>query len=282
MEKLRRLLTLAFLALAFGLSLLAFLEKVSPQGEGFDLCTSEACRVVQFSGFSELMGVPITLVAACLLGLVLLLFLLGRGGVDLILAFLLGAESYLTFIEFLYLGGKCPLCIAFLASLALAFALCPKDSPRSWILGLGGLGFLGLHFLFFYPDADLRPLPSLDPKGRVVEVFLEPGQEPLVEDLRVHLPPRVQVVKRYVAQRVPRAMALDAIAREAFRYPTGTARRLAERALRRNEEELRRLGDGPLPLFVLREGGRPLALSRGGWEGLLPHLREEPPIFLQP
>lgn len=274
-------MALGVLSLAFCLALIAFLEKVLPQQKGLDFCTREACRVVQFSGFSEIMGIPITLVAACLLGLALLLFLFEKAGVDLILAFLLGAEGYLTFIEFFYLEGKCPLCIAFLSALLFSFLLVPKDSAKA-LLSLGGLGFFGLHFLFFFPDAEPRSLPSDDPRGVTVEVFLEPGQERLLEELEGYLPCRAELVKRYVSGRVSRYEVLEAIARDAFLRPTGTAVRLSEKALRRNERELEALGNGPLPVFVLKEKGKVISLSRGDWRGLLPFLEEHPPIFLAP
>ncbi len=277
----RRFVVFVALGVGFVLSLLALLGKLSPQGSA-DVCRSEACQAVQFSGFSELLGVPITAPAVILVGIAFLLYLLGRREAAPLVGLIFGGELYLTFVEFFYLKGWCPLCIAFASSLAVAaIALLWEDLKGVVVLGV--MGFLGFHLLFFFPNAELLPGPVFDPKGKILEVFLRPNQEKVLLELCDLLSVRgVQVIPRYVSGgAAERQEALRAIARRCFLRPTGTAMRLAEGALRRNEREWRHLGGGT-PLFVLKEGGRIKAVLEGDYRKVLDHLEELPPIFLSP
>lgn len=256
----RKVELIGFFGVGIGLILavLAFLGKWGvEEGGGFEVCRSEACEAVQYSGFSELFGFPITLLAVLLLGGVILLWFFRKKREALfLLAFLVGCEVYLTFIEFYYLKGKCPLCIGFLSSLTVGFIGLAYRRFRSFFGWLILLGFLGLHFLFFFPRFDLTYTPYFDPQGKVIEVFLSPRSSSILKELQKLSSQRgFQLCPKFVPEGpYDRKEALLEMAKMLFSEPTEEALRISERALRRNEEELRKF-KASLPLVVVKEKG---------------------------
>jgi len=270
------------LGVGFVLAVLAFLGKLGVREGYFDVCRSESCKVVQYSGFSDLFGFPITLFAILALGGVILLWFLRRKERALfILAFLVGCEAYLTFIEFYYLEGKCPLCIAFLSSLVIGFVFLVLQRFRQSLLWFMALGFLGLHFLFFFPRFDLAYTPYFDPKGKVIEVFLSPRESRILKELQGFSSQRgFQLCPRFVPQDPSsRREALLEMAKMLFSEPSEEALRLSERALRRNEEELKNF-NGSLPLLVVKEKGEVKKVISGpNWREELEEYFSLPPLF---
>ena len=271
------------LGVGFVLAVLAFLEKLGlSKGGSIDVCRSEACEVVQYSGFSDLFGFPITLFAILALGGVILLWFLRKKEEALfILAFLVGCEVYLTFIELYYLEGMCSLCIAFLSSLIVGFVLLALQKFRYSLWWFMVLGFLGLHFLFFFPRFDLAYIPYFDPHGKVIEVFLSPKDSQVLKELQKLSSQRgFQLSVRFVPQdSSSRREALLGMAKMLFSEPSEEALRLSERALRRNEEELKNF-NGSLPLVVVKEKGEVKKVISGStWREEIEEYLSLPPLF---
>lgn len=259
---------------ALFLSFLALLGKVG--GGGLDTCPTEGCEVVQYSGFSELFGVPIAAYAFGLLIVVLVLWWMrSRKGVWL-LAFLFGAELYLSVVEFFYLRGECPLCIAFLGLLGLSLVLGFKHMSWKEAVTFGLFGFLGLHFLYFPLDFTLQGgVPFQGGKEGVISVYLRPGQEEEVKGLlELSREKGFRVLLHYVASKPSeRREALRRICQALSAEEKGLPLRVAEKMLRENEERAK-LFDLKTPFVVLKTNRHEEAfgLEEALWrlEGLMP------------
>lgn len=259
---------------ALCLSFFALLGKVG--GGVLDTCPTEGCEVVQHSTFSELFGVPVAAYAFGLLIVVLVLWWMRSEKGLWFLSFLFGAELYLTAVEFFYLKGECPLCIAFLGLLGLSLILGLKCFPWKEAVAFGLFGFLGLHFLYF-------PL-NFNPKGGVpfqregegvIAVYLRPGQEKeIMELVELARKREFEVLLFHIAPNpAERYKAIRQICQALSSEEKGLSLRVAERILRENEEKAKRYGL-KTPFVVVRTNGseEALDLKEALWrlEGFMP------------
>jgi len=257
---------------ALCLSFLALLGKVG--GGVLDTCPSEGCELIQHSGFSELFGIPIAAYAFVLLLVVLVLWWMRNKKGLWVLAFLFGAELYLSVVEFFYLKGECPLCIAFLGLLGLSLVLGLGYIGWKEVFAFGLFGFLGLHFLYF--PLGFVPRGGVPFQGEgVISVYLKPGQEGELREL-VELSRKrgFEVLLHYLGSRPSeRHKALKQICRALFAEEDGFALRVAERILRENEEKAKKFGL-KTPFVVIKTNGEEevLSLEDALWhlEGFVP------------
>ena len=228
------------LMIALVLSLVALSEKLAP---GSDLgCGETTCNVVQHSSFSEVQGLPLPLGAVLLLTLSLIALLKGRPKIAAVsLALVAGAETYLTGIELFYLKSVCKLCISFYACTALSLALLIQRPNLRRLGSAFTLAFLGAHFVYFFPNAQISADMLTVPSYPRVEVFATPGhlQGGLLDRLQAVAESRgIQLVLRPLPGE-NRREAVAFIASHLFARTNLTALNLREKVLRANEEAAR-------------------------------------------
>ena len=135
------------------------------------VCSTISCEKVHASSFESIFGVPLGLWAAP--GLIMVLFFHLKKRKKMVfcaLAAMLGAEIYLTFIQ-LYII----LCLCFLALLSVSFVLAGEKSILSKAGLITCLFFFCFHFIFFFPNLQLRYTLAQIPMDTRVEVFGSPS-----------------------------------------------------------------------------------------------------------
>ena len=251
--------------------LISLITVLAASGRGKNLaCPTASCEAVQESSFGEALGVPLGAYAAALLSLVLFLRLVGKERIAaLILWGMLGTEAYLTFIAFGYIGTLCVICLLFLFALGCCVALSSQAQRVPAGALCAALTFFGAHFLFFYPDAQLKPTLVSDPGAPVqVEVFAAPScthcEEALSSLREISQGGEVRLIVRPVSLG-ERATAVDWVERELFARRSGTARRMAEKVVWENERQARSLAGGRLIVPIIRVGQDGEELVFCGW-----------------
>jgi len=246
--------------ITIALSLFTFV--IGSSGSGDLICPTASCEEVQQSSFGKLFGIPIGAYAAALLSLVLLLRLMGKEQVAAAMLWaMLGVETYLTFISFTYIETVCFICMIFLLALGCCVALTSHTVNLTAGVFSAALFFFIAHFVFFYPDAHIKPTLMNDTASSVkVEVFASPTcthcEEALSTLRQISMEANVSLTVRPVslANKEP---AIDWVAEELFTRQSATSRRFAEKVVWENERDARNLAGGKLivPIIRVRQEG---------------------------
>jgi uncharacterized membrane protein len=226
-------------------------------GSGDLICPKASCEELQKSSFGRLFGVPLGAYAAALLSFVLLLRFMRKEQVAAaILWAMLGVETYLTFISFTYLGTFCFICMIFLLALGCCVALTSNTLNITAGVFSASLFFFIGHFVFFYPDAHIKPTLMNDTASSVhVEVFASPTcthcEEALSTLRKISTDTNISLSVRPVSLGNKQA-AIDWVEEELFTRQSATARRFAEKLVWENEREARNLAGGKLIVPIIR------------------------------
>ena len=220
-------------------------------------CPTASCEEVQKSSFGKLFGIPIGAYAAALLSFVLLLRLIGKERVAAVMLWaMLGIETYLTFISFTYFETLCFICMIFLLGLGCCVALTSPSVNISGGVFSAALFFFISHFVFFYPDAQIKPTLMNNTASLVqVEVFASPTcthcEEALSTLRKIATDANISLAVRPVSFGNKQA-AIDWVAEELFTRQSATSRRFAEKMVWENETEARSLNGGKLVVPIIR------------------------------
>jgi len=221
------------------------------------ICPTASCEEVQQTSFGSLFGIPLGAYAAALLSFVLFLRLTGKDRVAAVMLWaMLGIETYLTFISFTYLGTVCFICMIFLLALGCCVALTSNTVKLTGGVFSASLFFFIAHFVFFYPDAQIKSTLMNDRTSSVqVEVFASPTcthcEEALSTLRKISTDANISLAVRPVSIR-NRQAAIDWVEEELFTRQSTTSRRFAEQVVWENEREARNLVGGKLVVPIIR------------------------------
>jgi len=259
-------------------AVLALLTAIAEMFEKSDMvCATASCVKVHSSSFATVFNLPVGIYAGLFLVLALGLYLKDKARLTaLILWALLGAESYYTFIQFVFIESLCISCLIFF-SLLIACILSAETLQRQSlpIIGLttGVTMFLAAHFVYFFPSVTLKPtlIQNLPNSAADVEIFASPScshcEEAITQLSRVCTDTGTQLVVRPVCiSAKDREKSVQWVSGELFMCGTSTSYRLAEKIVWENEADARKLSNGELqvPLILLRTGGLQEVFT--GWD----------------
>jgi len=247
-------------------AILALLTAIADMFEKSDMvCATASCVKVHSSSFATVFNLPVGIYAVFFLVLALSLYLKDKTRLTaLILWALLGAESYYTFIQFVFIESWCISCLIFF-SLLIACILSAKTLQRQSvpIIGLttGVTMFLAAHFVCFFPSVTLKPtlIQNLPSSAADIEIFASPScshcEEAITMLSRVCTDTGRQLIVRPVCiSAKDREKSVQWVSGELFKCGTSTSNRLAEKIVWENEAEARKLLNGELqvPLILVR------------------------------
>jgi uncharacterized membrane protein len=239
------------------IALSLFTAAIGSTGSEDLICPTASCAEVHQSSFGKLFGIPIGVYAAALLSLVLLLRLMGKEKVAaLMLWAMLGAEIYLTFIALTNFETVCIICMIFLLALGCCVVLTSHTVNLTAGVFGAALFFFVAHFVFFYPDAHIKPTLMNDTASSVkVEVFASPTcthcEEALSTLRQISTDANISFAVRPVSLGNKQA-AIDWVAEELFTKQSATSRRFAEKVVWENEREARNLSGEKLVVPIIR------------------------------
>ena len=225
-------------------------------------CGTASCEKVHASSFGSVFGTPLSLWAVLGLVFVMVFHLKKRRSmVSCALAAMLGAETYLTFVQLYFIHALCLLCLCFLALLLLSFLLALHKSILARAVLITCLFFFCFHFFFFFPNMEPRCTLAQVPADTRVEVFGSSSCSHCKEAIAQ----LKGICSDYGADLVLRPVplfpadyepTLDWVCSLFFEKTTESAKRLGLRIVQRNEKSLRELAPHdetePLGLPVIR------------------------------
>ena len=251
--------------LSFFLILLCFLFSLYmgiSDINGFqNICQTDSCTKIHSSSFARLLGIPLGFFGAAGLFVALVLQYLRKQTVALVLWALCGFEAYFTFMEAVYIQSWCILCILFFGFLFITTIIVGVKNVNAPVAAL--LTFFLAHFLFFYPDITLKPtLIYNDPGEKIqVEVFASPSCEhchKAIEALQTICPiiDAALIIRPVCISINDTEESVAWVCHNFFKTKTGTSRRLAEKIIWENEQDLKNLcGNVAVPLICIKYAG---------------------------
>jgi len=206
----------------------------------------------------------------------LFVFVLHRVGqtkaVSYLLAAMLGAELYLTFVQVCFIHAFCFICFCFLVllSITLAFAVDRQTLKTTGMTAC--LLFFVSHFVLFFPNVELKPTLMQPAYAKAkIEVFGSPS----CPHCREAMNELKQICSAYNAELIIRPVSLSPrdrnqtlewICNVLFEEKTGTAKRLAEKIVWKNENTIKQLEGGDrisVPLILVRTPSSDNVVLRG-------------------
>lgn len=258
----RRKLTVCFILLTAGLALLTGLGDLAGKSEV--LCSTSACMKVHSSSFARAFMIPVGFYAATFLLLSLWFYVKKREDLfSMLLCSLLGLELYYTYLQLVFIGSLCRVCLVFFIFLLFSVFLGRAYREKNAIL-LGLMMFLIAHFAFFYPSITLKPTLTLDDvmEKKTVEIFASPSCshcEHAIENLRklCAVTGTPLIVRPVSISTRDMDKTVKWISGKLFQCGSRTSYRLAEKIVWENEKEARKLNHGKLavPLILVRTHG---------------------------
>ncbi|MBL0701335.1 MAG: hypothetical protein JJV92_10695 [Desulfosarcina sp.] len=227
------------------------------------ICGTASCVKVHTSSFARLFGLPLGFFGAAGLFVALSLeYFKKQETAALILYALCGFEAYFTFIEAVYIQSWCILCVVFLCFLFAATILVGIKTVKAPVAAM--LTFFAAHFIFFYPDVTFSPAIMYDnsQKNMEIEIFASPSCNhchEAIKDLRnICLVMETDLLIRPVCiSRSDTEKSVTWICSNLFKSKTGTSRRLAEKIIWENEQEVKNIcGNIAVPLICIKYGNK--------------------------
>jgi uncharacterized membrane protein len=258
----RRIITVFFISVTAVLALITAIADIFEKSDM--VCATTSCVKVHSSSFATVFSLPVGIYAAFFLALALCLYLAGKNRLTaLILWALLGAESYYTFIQFVFIESLCITCLTFF-SLLIACIIASGRVQRQSSIIMGVTMFLAAHFVFFFPSVTLKPtlIQNLSDRSADIEIFASPScshcEEAIKHLSEVCTETGTQLVVRPVCiSAKDREKSVQWVSGELFKCDSPTSYRLAEKIVWENEAEAREIANGELqvPLILVRTGG---------------------------
>ncbi len=258
MNKIIRLLIVFAILFSLFLGLLEVIGRIDIA------CKSYSCVKVQTSSFSKIFSVPIPFFAAFILLLSLLTFHKKKLSLFFI-SFLVGAESYLTFLEGIYIKSFCKICLVFFSIILVILALLIKENPLLSILSII-FSFLFAHFLFFFPYVKNIPwLLEYTGKSNRIELFFS-FSCPHCEEAERFL---VNFTEKKPIDLILRPVSLSSKDREKaldiLSHGSPLLKRIGDRILWDNEKKLiEKTGSVAVPVIIMVRDGEEKIIK--GWE----------------
>ncbi len=243
----------------------------SDLGSFKNICGTASCIKVHASSFAWLFGIPIGFFGAAGLFIALSLEYLKKHKMAiLILSALCGFEAYFTFIEAVYIKSWCILCIIFFCFLLAVTIVTEIKTVKAPVAALRSffpvfsLAFFIAHFIFFYPDITLNPALMYDnpQKNMQIEIFASPSCDhchEAIEDLRTIclLMDGNLIIRPVCISNSDNKESVTWVCSNLFKNETGTSRRLAEKIIWENEQEVENLcGSVAVPLICIKYAGK--------------------------
>jgi len=236
---------------------------ISDLGGFQNICQTASCVKVHSSSFAKLFNIPLGFFGATGLFIALVLqYFKKQKTVSLILCALCGFEGYFTFIEAVYIKSWCILCLVFFCFLLTITVFAGIKSIKTPVAAL--MTFFLAHFIFFYPDITLNPALMYDnpQKNIQIEIFVSPSCDhchEAIKNLRAMcLVMETRLIIRPVSiSKNDTQKSVDWICSSLFKTKTGTSRRLSEKIMWENEQEVKNLcGNVTVPLICIKNKGK--------------------------
>ena len=230
--------------------------------DGFqNICQTDSCIKIHESSFARLFGIPLGFFGAIGLFVAMVLHYFKNRTVALVLWALCGFEAYFTFMEAVYIQSWCILCVLFFGFLLATTIFVGVKNVNAPVAAL--LTFFLAHFLFFYPDITLKPtLIYNDPEQKIqVEIFASPSCDhchEAIKELRTICPiiDAALIIRPVCISGSDTEESVTWVCRNFFKTKTGTSRRLAEKIIWENEQELKNLcGNIAVPFICIKYAG---------------------------
>ena len=256
MRKAKSILLLSSLIFALGMGF-------SDLGGFQNICQTASCVKVHTSSFARLFGLPLGFFAAAGLFIVILLHHFKKQETAaLILYALCGFEAYFTFIEAVYIQSWCILCVVFFFFLLAAAILIGIKTVKAPFVAM--LTFFAAHFIFFYPDVRFNPVIMYDnpQKNIQIEIFAAPSCDhchKAIEDLRTIclMMDSSLIIRPVCISNSDIRKSVNWVCRNLFEKETGASRRLAEKIIWENEQEVKNIcGNIAVPLICIKYEGK--------------------------